>query len=85
MTQKGASEAFIFQPTLGVDTISGFNSTDSMQFAASDFANWSALSADISQSGSNTLIKLDASDKVVLTDVLATSLSASQDLADVVT
>jgi hypothetical protein len=36
------------------------------------------LKPDISQSGANTVIALDASDTVTLTNVLETSLTASQ-------
>jgi hypothetical protein len=78
VTQSGATDAFIFQPAIGQDTINGFVSTDFMQFSASDFANWAALSSHISQSGSNTLITYDASDNITLTNVTAASLSASQ-------
>ena len=78
MTQSGASDAFVFQPAIGVETINGFASTDTMQFAKSDFANWAALSPDISQSGANTVITFDASDTVTLTDVTATNLTQSQ-------
>ncbi len=78
MVQSGASDAFVFQPAIGEDTIHGFAATDSMTFSASDFANWAALQSHISQSGANTLITLDASDTVTLTGVTATSLTASQ-------
>ena len=49
-----------------------------MQFSASDFANFSALQSHTSQSGANTMIALDASDTVTLTNVTATNLAASQ-------
>jgi hypothetical protein len=78
LTQGGASDAFVFQPAIGHETINGFAATDSMQFSASDFANWSALLSHVSQSGANTLITLDASDQVTLTNVTATSLAQSQ-------
>jgi len=61
-----------------VETINGFASTDTMQFSASDFANFAALKPHISQSGANTLISLDASDTVTLTGVTATTLTSSQ-------
>ena len=77
-TVSGANEAFVFQPTIGEDTINGFASTDSMQFSTSDFANWMALQSHTSQSGANTVITLNASNTVTLTDVTATSLTQSQ-------
>ena len=65
-------------PAFGLDTISGFTSADSMAFSKSDFANWSALSSHISQSGANTLITLDANDVITLINVQASSLTSSQ-------
>ena len=76
--QNGASDTFVFQRAIGEDIITGFASTDSMQFSAFDFANWSALLGHISQSGRNTVIALDAPDTVTLTNVTAASLVASQ-------
>lgn len=77
MTLGGASDAFVFQPAIGVETINGFASTDTMQFSTSDFANWVALQTRISLSGANTLITFNASDTITLTDVTATSLTQS--------
>jgi hypothetical protein len=74
----GNSEAVVFQPQFGVSAVIGFNSTDTMTFSASDFANFQALQQHMSQSGANTLIALDASDKITLTNVIASSLTASQ-------
>jgi hypothetical protein len=78
VTLNGSSEAFVFQPAIGQDVINGFGASDSMQFSASDFANWSALQAHLSTSGANTVITLDANDSVTLTNVTVASLSASQ-------
>jgi hypothetical protein len=78
MTQSGASDSFVFQAAIGVEKITGFASTDSMQFSASDFANFAAMMSHTIQSGSATVIKLDATDKVTLTNTLDTSLVASQ-------
>jgi len=49
-----------------------------MQFSSSDFANFTALSQHMTQSGANTVITLDANDTVTLTGVAATNLTASQ-------
>ncbi len=75
---SGSTDAFVFQAAFGQDAINGFASTDTMQLAASDFANWSALLGHMTQSGSNTLITLDASDKITLTNVAMSSLQSSQ-------
>ena len=68
----------MFLPAFGVDTINGFASTDSMTFSMSDFANWSRLQSHMTQSGSNTVITLDATDKITLTGVTKSSLQSSQ-------
>ena len=78
LTVSGSSDAFVFVPAFGVDTINGFASTDQATFSVSDFANWSALLSHTTQSGSNTVITLDASDKITLTGVTASSLQSSQ-------
>jgi hypothetical protein len=58
--------------------INGFASTDTLQFSKLDFASWSALHSHMSQSGANTVITLDATDTVTLTNVAMTSLTASE-------
>jgi hypothetical protein len=75
---SGGSEAFVFTGAFGADVVSGFASSDAIQFSKSDFASWSALQPHISQSGANTLITLDPSDTVTLTNVTATSLISTQ-------
>ena len=78
LTLSGGNEGFVFQPAFGADVINGFASTDSMTFSSSDFANWSALLSHMTQSGSNTVITLDASDKITLTGVTESSLKSTQ-------
>ncbi len=78
ITASGSGDTFVFQPAFGQDVINGFTSSDSMTFSSSDFANWSALLSDMTQSGSNTVITLDASDKITLTGVTESSLKSSQ-------
>jgi ELWxxDGT repeat protein len=75
---SGTSEAFVFQPAIGEDVINGFGSSDTMQFSASDFANFTALQTHMSKSGANTVITLDANDTVTLDNVAMSSLTASQ-------
>jgi hypothetical protein len=74
----GNSESVVFQPQFGASAVVGFNSTDTMTFSASDFANFQELQQHISQSGANTLIMLDASDRITLTNVNLSTLTASQ-------
>jgi hypothetical protein len=79
VTANGGSDAFVFQPAIGQNTISGFNSSDTMQFSASDFADFTALLDHMSQSGAdNTSISLDANDTVSLIGVTPANLVASQ-------
>jgi hypothetical protein len=74
----GANDTFAFLASFGVDTISGFSATDSMQFSVSDFANWAALSSHMTQTGTGTVITLNASNTVTLNAVTIASLTASQ-------
>lgn len=78
LTVSGSNDAFVFIPAFGIDTINGFTSTNSATFSVSDFANWSALLSHTAQVGSNTVITLDASDKITLTGVTMSSLQQSQ-------
>lgn len=49
-----------------------------MLLSASDFANWSALQSHMTQSGNNTVITLDASNAITLTNVATVTLTSSQ-------
>ncbi|WP_298355284.1 DUF4214 domain-containing protein [Rhodoblastus sp.] len=75
---NGGSDALIFQPALGQNTIWGFSSTDTIQLSKTDFASWSALLSHMSQSGSDTIITLDASDTITLKGVTASNLTQSE-------
>jgi hypothetical protein len=75
---NGANETFVFQSTFGNDAIVGFNSSDAMQFAATDFADWSALLGHMSQQDANTVITLDAGATITLVNTQMASLTASQ-------
>jgi hypothetical protein len=78
VTANGGSDAFVFGATIGKEVVNGFASTDTIQFSASDFANWSALSSHMTQSGANTVITFDANDTVTLTNVTASNLTSSE-------
>ena len=79
VTENAGPNTFVFSQGIGgQDTIGGFTpSTDSMQFSALDFANYWALSGQMSQSGANTVITLNASDTVTLTNVQAANLTSA--------
>jgi hypothetical protein len=78
VTSNGGGNLFEFSAALGLSTINGFDSSDTMQLSKSDFANFHGLQQHMSQSGANTLITLDASDQVTLTNVIASNLSTSE-------
>ena len=78
-TLSGSSDALSFQHGIGgQDVVNGFGSTNSMWFSHLDFATWSVLQGDMSQSGANTVITLNASDTVTLTNVTMSSLTSPQ-------
>ena len=77
-TASGNSDSFVFLAAFGQDSVTGFNSTDTIQLAASDFASWNVLQGHITQSGANTLITLDATDAITLVGVTKSSLSQSE-------
>ena len=78
VTASGNSDAFIFSPVIGKTTVSGWNSTDTMQLVKADFASWNALLSHTKQAGADTLISLDAADTITLKGVTASSLKQSQ-------
>jgi hypothetical protein len=78
VTANGGSDAFVFGATIGKEVVNGFASTDTIQFSASDFANWSALQNHMTQSGANTVITFDANDTVTLTNVTGSNLTSSE-------
>jgi hypothetical protein len=49
-----------------------------IELSAKDWPDFASLQPDITQSGANTLITLDASDTITLTNVVASSLTAAQ-------
>ena len=66
------------QQLFGDMTLSGFGASDVLQLGKTDFADFQLLQGHMSQSGANTLITLDAHDVIKLTNVAASSLTASQ-------
>ena len=75
---SGTAEAFVFVPKFGADTLSGFSATDSFHFSSSDFPNFAAVQSNMVQSGIDTVITLDPTDKLTLTGVNMNSLTSSQ-------
>lgn len=61
----------------GQDVINGFNSTDTLQFDHSVFADWAHLLGAAHQSGADTIIAIGA-DTVTLTNVAMSGLNQNQ-------
>jgi hypothetical protein len=63
---------------IGNETINGFNpAQDIIQFNPALLANYAAALVDTKQVGANTVIQIDSTESVTLTNVTATSLSAN--------
>ena len=77
ITLNGNSELIEFgRSAFFDDVISGFNSTDVIQFSKLDFPDWQFLQGAISQHGADTLIQSPFG--LLLHNVQATSLTESQ-------
>jgi hypothetical protein len=64
-------------PALGLEVVNGFNaSIDKIELDKADFANFD-LTKNAAQVGHNTVITLDANDKITLNGVALSSLSAA--------
>jgi hypothetical protein len=76
------SDLFEFSGNFSNETINGFtggtgSTHDTIQFAANDFASFAALQKDMTQAGSDVLIRLDSTDSITLTGVTLSSLVAA--------
>jgi len=80
LTVAGANDAFNFGAALGQASITGFASSDSIGLSKTDWTSFSALQAshDMTQSGADTIVRLDASDTLTLKSVQMSTLTASQ-------
>jgi hypothetical protein len=80
VTATGANASFAINGSAGAgqDTITGFQtSSDVIQFNAALFANYSAVMANTTQAGANTVIQINANNSVTLDNVAASSLSSN--------
>jgi hypothetical protein len=78
-TLAGINEVLAFgQGIGGLDLINSFGSTDTLQLSKTDFANFTALSNHLTQSGANAVITLNVSDTITLANVTASSLTSTQ-------
>jgi hypothetical protein len=74
---SGQNEFLSFAPGFGNATVSGFASTDGVAFSTADFANYQALQAQMSQTGSDVSITGTSGTITFVNETLA-SLSATQ-------
>ncbi len=77
ITAAGTNDAFVFSPTPGTVSITGYDPTDTLQFSTSTFANWHALLNHASQQGADTVIHTDASHAITLAGVTLSKLQQS--------
>jgi Ca2+-binding RTX toxin-like protein len=81
LTGNQGSDTFYFNAGFGTDTITDFTATgsshDVIDFAATLFPTYPALSSHMAQVGSAVVITYDGSDTVTLQGVTLASLSAT--------
>jgi len=63
---------------MGIDVVTGFQASDTIQLRATDFATWSVLQNHMTQQGADTVITFDASDTVTLKGVTMTTLTSGE-------
>ncbi len=80
LSLNGGSNTLVFEPALGVSSISGFAATDKLRLSASDWSSYSALIASgaLAQHGADAVITRDGADSITLVGVQASSLTAAQ-------
>ncbi|MBP1862210.1 calcium-binding protein, partial [Rhizobium herbae] len=80
MTGGSGSDIFVFKPGFGHDTIidfkAGAGTDDKLRFENGLFGNFTAVISASSQSGANTVIRLDSDNDITLKNVTLTNLHA---------
>ncbi len=75
----GTNDTFVFQPHAGRDSIAGFVTSgpghDVLSLPASEFTSFAQVLSDVSQSGSDTVIKSAGHDTITLLGVSASALT----------
>jgi VCBS repeat-containing protein len=70
-----STDTFLFPPNFGNETINNFNpKVDVIDLPSSEFANFAAVQADLHASGTSTILTLDATDSITLTNLSALNL-----------
>jgi len=71
-------DTFVFGPNFGLNTVKSFVPIlDEIQLPKSEFANFAAVQADMTQVGGNTVITYDAHDTITLVGVKEASLHSA--------
>ncbi len=75
---RGSATVLGLTGRFGLDTVSGFNSTDSLTVSGADFTDFQAFQHALSQQGDDTVLTLDADDKVAFTGLQTSAITAAQ-------
>jgi hypothetical protein len=79
LTGSNTHNTYYYQQALGLSTIAGFTARDAMVLSQADFGSVANLFAnDMAQVNNDTVITLDANNKITLTGVQKASLSQAQ-------
>ena len=73
-----SDDLLTFKGSFGVDTVTGFNSTDTIALSAAQFADFSAFQRAFQQQGNDAVLTLDANDKVTFVGLQTSSVTAAQ-------
>lgn len=78
ITASGSSDHFVFTPSFGNDTITGYQASgtgaDQINIDHSVFADWATLLSHTAQAGADTIITADANDTITLKNTTVASL-----------
>ncbi|WP_431310711.1 DUF4214 domain-containing protein [Labrys miyagiensis] len=81
VTVTGSNDTFVFKPSFGLDTVTGYQASgtgaDQINIDHTVFADWATLLSHTTQSGTDTIITADASDKITLKNTTVASLQQS--------
>ena len=82
VTATGTNDTFVFQPSFGHDTITGYVASgagaDTINVDHTEFADWAHLLAGATQSGGDVLLTANANDSILLKNTTLASLQQSQ-------
>ena len=77
LTVQGYNDTFNLAGPFGIDSITGFADGDTVKLLHSQFANFSAVQAALSQQGADTVLTLNSQDKATFVGVSLSAFTAS--------